>query len=132
SRAHMLGLLVALGGGAAAVCAWPAGARAGGDRVLPCEGVPPPPGMEGVAIVEKLGATVPLDLGFTDETGAPIQLGSLLGDGKPVILTFNYSACPMLCSVQRGGLVASLNELTWSAGVQFRIITIGLNPMEDH
>jgi protein SCO1/2 len=38
----------------------------------------------------------------------------------------------MLCSVQLGGLVKSLTELTWSAGVEFRIITIGLNPMEGH
>ena len=91
-----------------------------------------PPEMKGVELVEKLGAKIPLDLRFTDETGAPIRLGSLFGDGKPVLLTFNYSSCPMLCSVQLGGLVKSLNELTWSAGVEFRIVTIGLNPMEGH
>jgi protein SCO1 len=91
-----------------------------------------PPEMAGVELNEKLGAKIPLDLAFTDETGAPIRLSSLFGDGKPVLLTFNYSSCPMLCSVQLGGLVKSLNELTWSAGVEFRVITIGLNPMESH
>lgn len=91
-----------------------------------------PPEMAGVELVEKMGERVPLDLPFTDETGAPIRLGSLLGDGKPVLLTFNYSSCPMLCSVQLGGLVKSLNELTWSAGVEFRVITVVLNPMEGH
>jgi protein SCO1/2 len=91
-----------------------------------------PPEMKGVELIEKMGATIPLDLMFTDETGAPIQLGSLFGDGKPVLLTFNYSSCPMLCSVQLGGLVKSLNELTWSAGVEFRVITVVLNPMEGH
>ena len=91
-----------------------------------------PPEMAGVGLVEKLGARIPLDLAFTDETGAPIRLASLFADGKPVLLTFNYSSCPMLCSVQLGGLVKSLNELTWSAGVEFRVITIGLNPMEGH
>jgi protein SCO1/2 len=91
-----------------------------------------PPEMKGVELVEKMGGKIPLDLVFTDETGAPIRLATLFGDGKPVLLTFNYSSCPMLCSVQLGGLVKSLNELTWSAGVEFRIITIGLNPMEGH
>jgi protein SCO1/2 len=91
-----------------------------------------PPELQGVKLDEKMGAKIPLDLMFTDETGAPIQLGALFGDGKPVLLTFNYSSCPMLCSVQLGGLVKSLNELSWSAGVEFRIITIGLNPMEGH
>lgn len=91
-----------------------------------------PTEMKGVELVEKLGAKIPLDLMFTDETGAPIRLGSLFGDDKPVLLTFNYSSCPMLCSVQLGGLVKSLNELTWSAGVEFRVITVVLNPMEGH
>jgi len=91
-----------------------------------------PPELEGVRLDEKMGAKIPLDLVFTDETGAPIKLAALFGDGKPVLLTFNYSSCPMLCSVQLGGLVKSLNELSWSAGVEFRIVTIGLNPMEGH
>jgi protein SCO1/2 len=82
--------------------------------------------------VEKLGAALPLDLTFTDETGAPVRLGSLFADGKPVILTFNYSSCPLLCSVQLGGLVDVLNKLEWSAGKQFRIVTIGLDPNEGH
>jgi protein SCO1/2 len=129
-RAHMQRLLAALAGATAVLCA-PA-ARA--DKVAPSgrANEAAPAEMKGVEIDEKLGATIPLDLTFSDETGAPIQLGSLFNDGKPVILTFNYSSCPMLCSVQLGGFVAALNELTWSAGVEFRVITIGLSPMEGH
>jgi protein SCO1/2 len=88
--------------------------------------------MSGVKITEKLGAALPLDLTFTDETGAPIRLGSLFADDKPVILTFNYSACKVLCSTQLGNLVYALNKMEGSAGEKFRIVTIGLNPMETH
>lgn len=118
----------------AAIALGAGGGSARADRVAPAGRADEagPPEMKGVELVEKMGARIPLDLAFTDETGAPIRLGSLFGDGKPVLLTFNYSSCPMLCSVQLGGLVKSLNELTWSAGVEFRIVTIGLNPMEGH
>jgi protein SCO1/2 len=88
--------------------------------------------LDGVEIVEHLGAQLPLDAMLRDETGAPIQLGTLFGDGLPVILTFNYSACPMLCNVMLGGLTATLIELDWSAGKQFRIVTVGLDPTETH
>lgn len=101
----------------------PPGGRA--DEAIPEE-------MRGVELVEKLGARLPLDLTFLDETGAPIQLGSLFNDDKPVILTFNYSNCPMLCSVQLGGLVEVLNKLKLSAGAEFRVVTIGLDPSESH
>ena len=109
-------------------------AQAAADPVKPGGAADPrgPAELEGVEVVEKLGSKIPLDLEFTDETGAPIRLGSLFTGDVPVILTFNYSSCPMLCSVQLGGLVAVLKQLEWSAGKEFRIITIGLNPMEGH
>jgi protein SCO1 len=121
--AALSGVLVALVSGPAAADPVPPGGRAD---------PPAPPELQGVEVTEKLGAKIPLDLTFTDETGAPIRLGSLFGDGLPVILTFNYSNCPMLCSVQLGGLVASLTKLEWSAGKEFRIVTIGLDPTEGH
>ncbi len=91
---------------------------------------PLPEELEGVTIVEKLGDQVPLDLTFRDETGRAIRLGDLFETGQPVILTFNYSNCPMLCSVQLGGLVEALVEMPLSAGAQFKIITVGLDPKE--
>ncbi|HKE17275.1 MAG TPA: SCO family protein [Kofleriaceae bacterium] len=111
-----------MGGSAAADPVPPGGAAS--DRPLP--------EMAGVKVTEKLGGQLPLDLMFTDETGAPIRLGSLFGDGKPIILTFNYSACPGLCSTQLGNLVYALDKMEGSAGQEFRIITIGINPMESH
>lgn len=91
---------------------------------------PLPEELEGVTVVEKPGARVPGDLEFRDSKGARVRLGDLFEVGEPVILTFNYSNCPMLCSVQLGGLVQVLNDTPLSAGAQFKIITVGLDPDE--
>src|SRR5262249_9490247 len=52
-------------------------------------------------------------------------------DGKhPVILTLNYSRCPMLCSLELNGLVTALKQLDWTAGTEFKIVTVVLDPGE--
>ena len=61
----------------------------------------------GVVVTERLGATVDLDAPMIDQDGRPQTLRGLLGDAgtkgalapRPVLLTFNYSSCPGLCSV---------------------------------
>jgi len=42
-----------------------------------------------VGVEQNIGASLPLDLEFYDETGAVVTLGSFLGD-KPVILSLVY------------------------------------------
>ncbi len=83
-----------------------------------------------VGITEKLSAQVPLDLPFRDQTGRPVVLGDYFRDDLPVVLTFNYSNCPMLCSLQLNGLVKALGQLDLAPGSQFRIVTIDLDPLE--
>ncbi|ACY14955.1 Uncharacterized protein SCO1/SenC/PrrC involved in biogenesis of respiratory and photosynthetic systems- like protein [Haliangium ochraceum DSM 14365] len=89
-----------------------------------------PEQLEGLQVDEKLGAEVPQELAFRDETGAPVKLGDYFDNTLPTILTFNYSNCPMLCSVQIGTLVQALQHTDFDLGKQFRIVTIGLDPAE--
>ncbi len=86
--------------------------------------------LEGVDVEEKLGDTWPLHLKFKDERGQPVELRQYFDDKLPVIVTFNYSNCPMLCSLQLNGFVKSLKQLEWTAGERFRIVTISLDPAE--
>ncbi|MCA9594859.1 MAG: SCO family protein [Myxococcales bacterium] len=86
--------------------------------------------VEGVGVDEKLGDKLPLDLAFTDESGKPVKLRDYFQDDVPVLITLNYSDCPMLCSLELDGLVKGLSKLEWSAGKQFRMITVSLNPKE--
>jgi protein SCO1 len=93
--------------------------------------------MEDVGLTEHLGATVPLDLPFTGEDGAPITLRQVMARGLPVVLTFNYSDCPVLCSTQLDMLTKALAKLpdtpgalpVWP-GVQYQIVTVALDPTQ--
>jgi len=66
---------------------------------------PLPKRLVGVDVKEHLNAPVPMDLGFTDEEGKPVTLKDYFDGSVPVILTMNYSNCPMLCSLQLTALV---------------------------
>ena len=88
-----------------------------------------PPALQGIGIDQRLGAKVPLDLEFRDETGRAVRLQDYFAD-KPVILTLNYYQCPMLCTLVLNGLVSSLRTLNFSAGNEFTIVTVSINPRE--
>lgn len=83
-----------------------------------------------VLVNEQLGGLVPADATFRTVDGLPTTLGVALSGPIPTILTFNYSSCPQLCSLQLNGLVNSLRELDMKVGQQFRVITISLDPDE--
>jgi protein SCO1/2 len=73
----------------------------------------PPPTYQasGVTVDEHVGARVPLDAKFRTQDGQVVSLGDVLHGEMPTILTFNYSDCPMLCSVQLNGLTAALPRI---------------------
>jgi len=88
-----------------------------------------PKDLEGVAIEQKLGAGVPLDLRFRDESGREVTLREALG-GKPVVLNLAYYECPMLCTLVTNGLLASLRTLSFDVGKEFRVVTLSIDPRE--
>jgi protein SCO1 len=106
----------------------------------------PPPTYKasGVTVDEHVGATIPLDAAFRTSDGTRVTLGELVtptGGELPTILTFNYSDCPMLCSLQLNGLSSVLpkiaepvdmdgKQVAFRTGQQLRIITIDLEPNE--
>lgn len=93
--------------------------------------MPVPPGVfKGVEVVEKLAAQVPLDAAFRDHTGKHVTVVDLVRGDLPVLVTFNYSACPQLCDLQLNGLVKALAAVRLVPGKQFRIATIILAPAE--
>jgi protein SCO1/2 len=82
-----------------------------------------------VSFDQKLGADVPLDLEFLDESGERVALQSFFGT-TPVILTPVYYGCPMLCTQVLNGLTNSLRALGLEPGKDFRIVTFSVNPTE--
>jgi protein SCO1 len=89
-----------------------------------------PPALAAIDVREQLGAQVPLDLRFRDQHGRPVVLADLIRGDLPIVLTFNYSSCPSLCSMQLNGLVEGLAALDLAAGVHFRVISIVIEPKE--
>jgi protein SCO1/2 len=87
-------------------------------------------GTSGVGIDDLSGTSLPLLTTFTDSSGKTIKLGSLFDGKRPVVLSFNYAECPLLCKLQLTGLVDSLRQLEWTAGQEFRVVSISIDPSE--
>lgn len=91
---------------------------------------PIPVALQGIGIVEKPGARLPLELVFRNEDGQRKPLGSYFQTGKPVILTLNYSDCPQLCHIQLERFVEVMQTHSILPGKSFEIITVSINPLE--
>jgi protein SCO1/2 len=89
-----------------------------------------PPELADVGVDEHLGVRLPLELPFLRHDRRPIALGEVFNRGRPVILSLNYSNCPMLCSLQLNGLIDALRELDWTAGQQFDVVSVSIDPLE--
>ena len=83
-----------------------------------------------IKVTEHLQAQVPLDAQFRDSDGRVTTLGEVMAGDLPTLLTFNYSTCPSLCSLQLNGLVTALAASPYQVGRQVRLITIVLAPDE--
>lgn len=86
--------------------------------------------LEGVGIEEHLNSQIPLDLKFKDSSGKEIQLSDLFDGEHPVVLSLNYSDCPMLCQLQLNGLVDAVRELDLDVGKDFLICSVSIDPLE--
>lgn len=89
-----------------------------------------PKELQDVGIVDKRGDQVPLDLSFVDSDGRKVTLSQLFDGSRPVLLTLNYSNCPMLCSLQLNGFFDALRDMPWNIGDNFQMITVSIDPNE--
>ena len=89
-----------------------------------------PEGIQGVGVDEKLGEQAPLDLKFRDAKGDTVTLAELFAGDRPVLLSLNYSGCPMLCRVQLNGLVDCLKQMDWTTGQEFDVVSVSIDPLE--
>lgn len=88
------------------------------------------PELDGVGIVEHRGAQVPTELVFKDATGREIRLGELFDGERPVLLVMAYFECPLLCTLVLNDVQRCLNELDWTIGEEFRMVTVSFDPRD--
>ncbi|NUQ61615.1 MAG: SCO family protein [Pirellulales bacterium] len=89
-----------------------------------------PDDLKNVGITEHPNAQIPLDLPFVDSSGKQVTLKDFFDGTRPVVLTMNYSNCPMLCSLQLNGLFEGLQGLEWDLGKNFQMVTVSIDPKE--
>jgi protein SCO1/2 len=80
---------------------------------------------------QKLDNQLPLDAQFKDENGKTVQFGKYFDGHRPVVLAMIFYNCTMLCSEVVNGLMTSLQEVKLSAGKDYDVVVVSINPQED-
>jgi protein SCO1/2 len=101
----------------------------GTSGAAPAGAAAKPAMLQGITIQQKLNQRIPLDLHFRDENGRDVTLRQYFTD-RPVILSFVYFRCPMLCPEVVRGLARSLKQLTFEAGRQYTVLTVSIDPRD--
>lgn len=91
-----------------------------------------PAELEGVGIVEQLGAQIDLSTLVTDDNGQEVPLKSFFDGKHPLIISPVYFSCPGLCNFHLNGLTEALKELgpEWSVGNKFKILAFSFDSKE--
>ncbi|HVZ89234.1 MAG TPA: SCO family protein [Polyangia bacterium] len=109
----------------------PVAARAEQQVVFPQGSAEPLAALQDIDVIEHLGEKVPHGLTFTDVTGAPTSLDSLLNQGRAVVVTLGYHRCPMLCGLVLDGLAKAASTIGLKLGKDFSAVDISIDPGED-
>ncbi len=85
---------------------------------------------EGTGVEERLGDFIDLDIPFHDEMNDFVKIGKFFDGKRPVILSFNYSNCPKLCSVQLEKMAEALARIDLFVDRDFHVVSVSIDPNE--
>lgn len=89
-----------------------------------------PPNRFGIGVEQRLGAQIPLDAPFVDETGRKVVLGEYFKD-KPVVLIPIWYRCQGICLAELEGTIKAIKGLKkLELGRDFVAVTFSLHPGE--
>lgn len=83
-----------------------------------------------VGFEQRLDAQVPLDLEFKDSTGKTVTLADYFDGEHPVVLALVYYECPMLCGVVLNSLLEGVQDLQYTIGNEYKVLTVSFDPDE--
>ncbi|BCS55326.1 SCO family protein [Geobacter sp. SVR] len=81
-----------------------------------------------VGLEEHLGAKLPLDIAFRDESGRSVRLGGLISG--PTIILPVYYGCTNVCNYLQSGLARVLPDIRRTPGQDYRVISISIDDTE--
>jgi protein SCO1/2 len=88
-----------------------------------------PPQFKEVDFAQRLGRQLPLDTPLRDEAGRAVRLGDYFGK-RPVVLSFVYYQCPMLCTQVMNGISSALKALPFTPGREFDVVLVSFDPRD--
>lgn len=86
-----------------------------------------PEEIQGVKLIEHRGETVPTDIRLVDSNGNARTTGEFFDGERPVILIMAYYDCPLLCTLVLNRAQDALNEISWTLGEEFRVLTVSFD-----
>ena len=88
-----------------------------------------PRATQGTGVEPQIGNMIDPDIHFHDQNNRFVKIGDYFGD-KPLMLSFNYSNCPKLCSVQLDNMVTTLSKIKFKVGLDFDMVSVSIDPLE--
>lgn len=85
---------------------------------------------KGIGVDSQTGEFLVMDIPFHDEQNRFVKIGDYFDGKRPVLLSFNYSDCPKLCSVQLENMTDTLREIKFKVDQDFQIVSISIDPNE--
>ncbi len=92
-------------------------------REVPAEG-------QDIGVDDKIGEVLKMSVPFRDDQNNFLRVNDLFDGKRPVMLSFNYSDCPKLCSVQLENMTLTLREVAFKVGKDFQVVSISIDPNE--
>jgi protein SCO1/2 len=84
-----------------------------------------------IGIDQKLGANLPLETTFKDESGRMVRIGDYFKD-KPVVIVPIFFQCKSTCMLVAEGLIKSMNRIQdLKPGQNFEVVVVSINPKEN-
>ncbi len=90
---------------------------------------PLPTDLKGVDVKEHVGKFLPLDVTLINADGKTILLKDLLKK-TPVVLSFVYYNCPMLCHFITDGVAAAIRQSDLKLGKDYQVISVSFDPKD--
>ena len=89
-----------------------------------------PRASEGIGIDSQIGEFLVMDIPFHDEQNRYVKIGDYFDGKRPVMLSFNYSDCPKLCSVQLENMTNTIRDIKFKVEEDFQVVSISIDPNE--
>jgi protein SCO1/2 len=89
-----------------------------------------PEASEGIGVDDHVGQFVSGEQKFDNHDNNHVAIGHFFDGEQPVMLSFNYSNCPKLCSVQLQNMTSCLREVDFEVGKDFQLVSVSIDPNE--